>query len=266
MTVHVCVRLTHSWILIVLILSWTRDTRGGTWCSAALTGAAFQRRWTQKKGLSHSLFNWLHHWIIAKFFLGFSLVRTSRGTTSAIQRRAGRERQADSDREPRCDERERNTVVLSLNLNFRGKHKIERGKRERGKERGTHTHTRWGVCHSNLVPQGSTTQHYLKTGWLHWQKRCRRAVFWGFGSARDEDEGISLNQLACAVNLRHRAEGETDIWHRPGGRGTHTHAGKTLLPCSCASKKKILWAQISVIAPFFCSWKNIVGTQRRQTE
>ena len=41
---------------------------------------------TKKEGLSHSLFNWLRHWIIAKFFLGFSLVRTSRNTASAVQR------------------------------------------------------------------------------------------------------------------------------------------------------------------------------------
>lgn len=35
--------------LTVLILPWGRVKQGGTWCSAALTEAAFQRRWTHTK-------------------------------------------------------------------------------------------------------------------------------------------------------------------------------------------------------------------------
>lgn len=233
----VCQTETHSWLLIVLILPWIGDTWGGT---AALTGAAFQRRWTQKKGLSHSPFNWLHPWIIAKFFLGFSLVRTSRGTTSAIQRRAVRGTERVSERESQgARAREKYSEVWISEGNTR--------ERERGRQR---THTHWGVCHSNLVPQGSTTQHYLKTGWQQWQKHRRRAVFSGFGSARGEDEGISLNRPACAVNLRHRAEGERDIWHRPGGRGTQlTTQVRELLPCSCDSKKKRV--RLLFCSPFF---------------
>lgn len=58
---------------------------------------------SKKKELSLSPFNGLHHWIIRKFFLGFSLVRTSRGTASAIQRRAGKE--TSRFRAPNCEER-----------------------------------------------------------------------------------------------------------------------------------------------------------------
>lgn len=96
-----------------------------------------------KKGLSHSLFNWLHHWIIAEFFLGVSLVRTSRGTTSAIQRSWG---ETDSESVTRCDEQgqERNVVLKSLNLNFRGK-QIEKLERERDRERNRERETLRGV-------------------------------------------------------------------------------------------------------------------------
>lgn len=124
------------------------------WRSAALTGPTFQQRWKNKKELSCSPFNRLHHWIIAEFFLGFSLVRTSLATTSAKQR-AGRETDRQIQRE--CHRLMRHKVVLkSLNLNFRGKHNTGQWEKER--------ETGWGVCHSNLVPQGSATQHYLKAG------------------------------------------------------------------------------------------------------
>lgn len=47
-------------------------------------------------------------------------------------------------------------------------------------------------------------------------KRSRRADFLCFGSADGQDEGISLNQLACVVVLRHTAEGESYLTRREG--------------------------------------------------
>lgn len=143
------------------------------------------------------------------------------------------------------------------------------------RERERHTHTHWGVCHSNLVPQGSTTQHYLKTVRQHWQKRCRRAVFWRvFGSAHGDDEGISLNQLAAAVSLRHIGERDLTQTRREGdSEHAHTHTGKTLLLCSCASKKKRKKRKSSGPALVLCllllfleKWRVfIIGTQKRQS-
>lgn len=56
----------------------------------------------------------------------------------------------------------------------------DRLERERERERETHTLTRGGVCHSNLVPQGSTTQHYLKTGWQALTEAQREGCFFVF--------------------------------------------------------------------------------------
>lgn len=176
----------------------------------------------KKRGLSHSLFNWLHHWIIAEFFLGFSLVRTSRGTTSAIQRTAGRETDGFRERAKVCWVRAREKHSAVVEFEFQ---RETQDREQLQRERERHTHTHWGVCHSNLVPQGSTTQHYLKTVRQHWQKRCRRAVFWRvFGSAHGDDEGISLNQLAAAVSLRHIGERDLTQTRREGdSEHAHTH-------------------------------------------
>lgn len=217
---------THSWLLTVLILPWIRDTQGGTWwlssTDRSCIPAKVNTHTKKKRGLSHSLFNWLHHWIIAEFFLGFSLVRTSRGTTSAIQRTAGRETDGFRERAKVCWVRAREKHSAVVEFEFQ---RETQDREQLQRERERHTHTHWGVCHSNLVPQGSTTQHYLKTVRQHWQKRCRRAVFWRvFGSAHGDDEGISLNQLAAAVSLRHIGERDLTQTRREGdSEHAHTH-------------------------------------------
>lgn len=61
-----------------------------------------------------------------------------------------------------------------------------------------------------------------------------------FGSAHGEDEGISLNQAAFAVNVRHRAEGERERYLTQTRReGDSAPTGKTLSAMfMCQLKKK----------------------------
>lgn len=123
--------------LYEFIHCWWADV---TW-SPLLTEAAFLQWWTQK-GLSRSPFKWLCYWIIAKFFLGFSLVRTSRGPLSADREREGNivdewEKQKETGRLIKYEEgwkQERDTVVWnwSFHLNF-----IRKYNREKERDRNT---------------------------------------------------------------------------------------------------------------------------------
>lgn len=96
---------------------------------AVLMRAAFLHRCAHNKGLSRSPFNRLHCRIIAKFFLRFPLVRTSRAATSAALQSERQSDPAVSDK-VWCERRERNTGLEEFEFLRKTRNSVQK-KREK---------------------------------------------------------------------------------------------------------------------------------------